>query len=343
MPEPRLESPRDAIVRVEVAGLCGSDLHVYRGRERGLDPGTVMGHEFAGTVLEVGDGVRGFRPGDRVVSPFTTSCGACFYCRRGLTARCSEGQLFGWVEGGRGLQGAQAEYVRVPLADSTLVRVPEGVHLEQALLAGDALATASFGVEMAAIEPGAVVAVVGCGPVGILTALAARERGAAPVFAIDVVPERLALAARFGATPLDLSRAHKQTTGGDRAAAFRVATEGRGADAVIEAVGTPEATRLAFELLRPGGVLVALGVHTEDRLAITPGEAYDRNLTYRAGRCPARRFMDELLERIRAGAHDLSPLISHRLPLDDGPRAYELFDRKLDGCIKVVFALEAER
>ncbi len=328
VPDPALEAPTDAIVRVRAAAVCGSDLHVYRGKETGLDPGTVMGHEFVGEVVEAGKGVRRFLPGDLVVSPFTTSCGACFYCRSGLTARCTAGQLFGWVEKGRGLQGVQAEYARVPLADSTLVRVPEGAPVEEALFAGDVLATGWFAAESAGAAPGAAVAVVGCGPVGLMAVIAARELGAERVFALDVLPERLALAERYGAEPVSIQE--------DAAVRVRDATGGRGADAVLEAVGSPEATRLAFDLARPGATVAAVGVHTEPHLPFSPGEAYDKNLTYRAGRAPARRYMERLLPLIHSRKYDLGALISHRLSLEDAPRGYDLFDRRLESCTKVM-------
>lgn len=332
VPDPEIREAGDVIVRVEAAAVCGSDLHVYRGLEAGLDAGTVMGHEFAGEVVAVGTSVTRFRPGDRVASPFTTSCGECFYCREGLTARCLQGQLFGWVEKGRGLHGVQAELVRVPLADSTLVLVPEGTPAETALFAGDILATGWFGAESAGAGPGRTVAVVGCGPVGLMAVLASRELGAERVFALDALPERLSLAERWGAEPVDVRGSRR----GEAAAAIREATDGRGVDAVVEAVGSPEATRLAFDLVRPGGAIGAVGVHTESHLAIAPGEAYDKNLTYRAGRAPARAYMERLLPLIRAGRYDLAALISHRLPLAEGPRGYDLFDRKLEGCTKVV-------
>lgn len=330
--EPAIEAPGDALVAVELAGVCGSDLHVYHGRERGLDPGTVLGHELVGTVVEIGRGVRRLRPGDRVASPFTTSCGECFYCRGGLTARCERGQLLGWVERGHGLHGAQAERLRVPLADSTLVAIPEGdrrVEAVEALLAGDVLATGWYAAERAGAGPGVTVAVVGCGPVGVAAALAAGELGAERVFAIDPVAGRRALAARFGAEPLDPVAAAP-------AAAVREATGGRGADAVVEAVGTPEATRLAVDLARPGGTVSAVGVHTEPAFAFTPGEAYDKNLTYRAGRCPARAYLDRLLARLAERDLGVAALVSHRLPLADAAHAYRIFSGKLDGCTKPV-------
>ena len=327
--DPRILEPGDVLVRVCVAGICGSDLHPYFGRERGLDPGTVMGHEFLGEIVEVGAGVTRFRVGDRVVAPFSTSCGACFYCRRGLTARCLRGQLFGWVQEGRGLQGAQAELVRVPLAEGTLVRVPDGLDDAVALLAGDILSTAAFAVDLAGVSPGELVAVVGCGPVGLLAIRAALGRGAREVMAVDPVPSRLELAARFGATPAG-------TGGPEAVAVVRERSEGRGADAAIEAVGSPESTRLAADLLRLGGRLAAVGVHVEPHLALSPGEIYDRNLRYASGRCPARHYMPASLEAAARDQALISTLISHRLPLSAGVEAYRRFAAREPGWAKVV-------
>ncbi|HYN23075.1 MAG TPA: alcohol dehydrogenase family protein [Thermoanaerobaculia bacterium] len=330
VPDPAILDPGDAIVRVKAAAICGSDLHVYRGLETGLDIGTVMGHELAGEVIETGSGVHRFGRGDLVVSPFTTSCGVCFYCRLGLTARCERGQLFGWVEKGSGLHGVQAEYVRVPLADSTLVAVPEGTPPEEALFAGDILATGWFGAESAGAAPGKAIAIVGCGAVGLMAVIAARELGADRIFAVDSLPDRLALAESWGAEPVDF-------TSEDPRERIRDATGGRGADGAVEAVGTPEASRLAFDLVRPGGTLAAVGVHVEPHFAVAPGAMYDKNLTYRAGRCPARAYMDRLLPLIASRKYALGALISHRLPLEDGATAYDLFDRRAAGCTKVIF------
>jgi 2-desacetyl-2-hydroxyethyl bacteriochlorophyllide A dehydrogenase len=330
VPDPQLREPGDVIVRVEWAGLCGSDLHPYFGREVGLDTGTVVGHELVGEVVETVPGATHFHKGDRVVSPFTTSCGTCFYCRRGLTARCERGQLFGWVERGKGLHGAQAELVRVPLADSTLLAVPDGVEPELALLAGDVLATGFFTASMGGVEAGDTVAVVGCGPVGLMAVLGARELGAGRVFAFDLVKERLEMAALYGAEALDALAV-------DPVEVLRDATEGRGADVVLEAVGSPEATRLAVDLLRPGGTVAAAGVHTEESFAFAPGEAYDKNLTYRAGRCPARVWGEKVLPLVAEGKYDLGAMITHRLPLARGPEAKRLVAERRDGCVKVVF------
>ncbi len=329
-PDPELVDPGDAIVEISVAGVCGSDLHPYFGRERGLDVGTVMGHEFVGHLVEVGTGVTELAVGDRVVAPFTTNCGECFFCRRGLTARCVHSQLFGWVENGLGLHGGQAELVRVPHADATLVRVPDTLKDDAlGLLAGDILSTAMFGAEMADVQDGDLVVVIGCGPVGVLAVRTALERGARTVVAVDRVPSRLALAERFGATPADFER-------GDPMAIVHELSEGRGADKAIEAVGTPQATRAAVDLLRLGGSLAALGVHTEEYLAISPGEIYDRNLRYAGGRCPVRHFLPRALEFIERDAALLSELISHRLPLSDGIEGYRMFAAREEGCTKVV-------
>jgi len=328
VPDPSLLAPTDAIVAVRLAAICGSDLHVWHGREAGLDQGTVMGHEFLGEVVEVGSAVSRFLPGDRVVSPFTTSCGACFYCSHGLPARCTRGQLFGWVERGNGLHGGQAELVRVPLADSTLLRIPDGLAAEPALLLGDVLATGYHCAVMGGVAPGSSCAVIGCGPVGLMAVLAAGERGAGQVFALDAVPERLALAARLGALPIDLRE-------GDAIESIRSATSGRGVDAALEAVGSPDASRIAFELVRPGGTIAAVGVHHEAAFPFSPGAAYDKNLTYRIGRCPARHYMEHLLPIARKRERDLAALFTHRMPLDQAPKGYRIFDAKAEGCIKV--------
>jgi threonine dehydrogenase-like Zn-dependent dehydrogenase len=332
VPEPALVDDGDAIVQVERAGLCGSDLHVYHGREVGLDEGTVLGHEVVGRVVEAGRGARGHPVGTRVVAPFSTACGRCFYCARGLSARCPEGALFGWVENGRGLHGGQAEFVRVPHADASLVAIDEELPAELALLLADVVPTGWHVARLGEVAAGDVVVVLGCGPIGLAAIVAAHQRSAGRVFAVDTVAERLALAARFGAEPL--------VPGDDLAPAVHDATEGRGADTALEAVGSPEASRLAFDLVRPGGVVAIAGVHHESRFAFSPLEAYDRNLTLRIGRCPARSLMDELLPWLRRRG-DLAAIVTHTSPISDGPAAYSMFDRKDDGCIKV--ALDPSR
>ncbi|KAL4429340.1 hypothetical protein ABPG77_005114 [Micractinium sp. CCAP 211/92] len=358
VPTPQIQEPGDAIVRVRLCGLCGSDLHPYHCREQGLDAGTVQGHEFVGHVVQAGAAVQSFRPGDRVMSPFTVNCGQCWFCQRGLTARCERSQLFGWVEGGCGLHGAQAEYVRVPMADATLAAVPADVSDEEALLLGDIFSTSYFCADNAGIaamaagarerlsaqqaasgaaKPAAavaadepVVAVVGCGPVGLLTVISARELGAARVLAIDSVPERLAMAQGFGAEPINREQQ-------DPVEAVRQATGGRGADAVLEVVGSPSALRAAYELVRPGGTISSVGCHTEPAFPFSPVDAYNKNITLKSGRCSARHYMDRLLPLVRSGKYDITTVISHRLPLSAGSEAYRMFDSRAEGCTKVVF------
>lgn len=339
VPEPEIEAPGDVIVRVRWAGLCGSDLHVWHGRERGIDRGTVMGHELVGTVVESGSAVTGFDVGDRVVSPFTTSCGSCPPCEEDLTARCLHGRLYGWVEGGLGLQGAQAEFVRVPLADGTLVRVPDGLPLDLALLAADILPTGAFGAALAGLEdvdedettrePEDFV-VLGCGAVGLSAILAARgHEGVGRIWALDLVPDRLDLAEHLGATPC---LANDRTV-----EAIRRATEGRGVAHALDAVGRPRAARMAWELLRAGGTLGIVGVHTEPHLPFSPVELYDKNVTLRTGRCSARSRLPETLDLLSRGELDATPILTHRVPLEDGPAVYEAFAERREGIVKAVF------
>ncbi len=327
--DPTIESEADAIVRVDLAGVCGSDLHVYHGRETGLDEETILGHEFVGQIEAVGQKVARFKPGDRVVSPFTTNCGDCFYCLEGLTARCVRGQLFGWREAGQGLHGAQAQYVRVPLADTTLVAIPEEVTPEEALLAGDVFSTGFFAATAGEVGPGDVVAVLGCGPVGLMAALSARLLGAERVFALDRIEERLALARDFGVEAVNFENQSPKDVVAE-------ATESRGADVVLEAVGSQKASRLAVDLVRPGGVVSVVGVHTEPSFDFSPVLAYDKNLTYRIGRCSARHFLDRTLELLSSNKPPISRIISHRLPLADGAHAYRIFANRTEGCTKAV-------
>ena len=329
VPDPRIEGPGDAIVQVERAGLCGSDLHVYHGREAGIDPGTVMGHEFVGRVAETGPDAFALA-GRRVVAPFTSACGHCFYCLRGLSARCPSGALFGWVQDGAGLEGGQAEFVRVPLAASTLVPIDDDLPAAIALLLADVLPTGWHAARMGEVGPDSVVVVLGCGPIGLAAVASAVEQKARRVFAVDGVAERLALAQRFGAEPLQRDS--------DLAGVVRDATEGRGADAVLEAIGSEAAGRLAFDLVRPGGIVSIVGVHHESRFAFSPVEAYDRNLTLRIGRCPARSLMEEL-RGLLTRRKDLGAIVTHELRLAGGTEAYRRFDLKEDGCIKVAFTL----
>lgn len=325
--EPDLLDPRDAVVAVTAAGLCGSDLHPYEGREA-VRFGVVQGHEIVGEVLSVGSAVTAFKRGDRVLASFTTSCGLCDFCRRGLSARCVSGELFGYgpPDGARPpLQGGQAERVRVPLADSTLVAVPPAVTDAEAVLLTDNLPTAWYAAQRADITPGASVAVVGLGSVGLLALAAARSAGAGSVVAVDPVEDRRRRAAALGATTVDPEAAAKM--------------EGQ-FDAVVEAAGTAPAQRLAFSLLRPGGVLSLISVQTAEHFAFTPVHAYDANATIRAGRAPVRSVLEDLLPRIAAGELRIpvETVVTHpAVPLEEGPGTYRRFAAREAGLVKAYF------
>lgn len=331
VPDAELIGPTDAIVQVEIAGLCGSDLHPYWGRERGLDPGTVMGHEFVGRVVALGGQVRKFSIGDLVFAPFSTSCGQCYYCRNGLPSRCQYGHLFGWRSQQNGLHGGQSQYVRVPLADGTLLPVPPTVSHELALLLGDNLSTGYYCTELAEVRPSGTYAIIGCGNVGLMAIVAARLKGCENLITIDPVPERRELAEQLGARAL--------APDAGVLAEVRRHSDGRGADGVLELVGMPEAQRMAYDLVRPGGTIATVGCHCDQTFAFSPVQAYDKNLSYRTGRCPARYYMEQLLQRPEIQALNWAPFITHRFDLSDGPRAYEVFSRRQEGIVKGVFDL----
>jgi threonine dehydrogenase-like Zn-dependent dehydrogenase len=327
--DPGILHPADAIVQISLSGICGSDLHVYHGRESGIDEGTVMGHEFTGTIIETGTEVKKFKKGSRVLSPFTTSCGNCFYCSIGLTCRCEKGNLFGWVQSGQGLQGAQAQFIRVPLSDTTLIPLSNDINEEKGLLLGDIFSTGYFCAENAGINSKGTYVVIGCGPVGLMTVIAAKHLGAENLFAVDHSIERLQMAKEFGAYPLQASSI-------DVKEKILNATNGRGADAVMEVVGSSDALRSAIDILRPGGTLSSVGVHTARYFSFSPGEAYDKNLVYRIGRCPAHYYAEKLLKEEVIQKYPVENIITHRFPLREGAKAYEVFDKKMDHCIKAV-------
>ncbi|CAN5543076.1 alcohol dehydrogenase family protein [soil metagenome] len=329
IPDAEIISSTDVVVKMKVCAICGSDLHVYHEREKGIDTATAMGHEFVGEIVEVGKDVITHRKGDLVMSPFTTSCGHCFYCRTGLTCRCVHNQLYGWIEKGKGLHGGQAEYIRVPLADSTLMKIPDGVSLEEGLLLGDIFSTGFFCAQQADINPKGTYAVIGSGPVGLMTIIGARELGAERIYAIDTVPERLTMAKAFGAQVIN---AKEQSA----LEIIKEITEGRGADAVMEAVGSYSAVRLAMDLVRPGGIISSVGVCTDEQLAFSPVEAYNKNLTYKIGRCPARFLMEQLIPVVQSKRYNLTSVFSHHMKLSEGVTGYDIFANKKDNCLKVL-------
>jgi threonine dehydrogenase-like Zn-dependent dehydrogenase len=329
VPAPILVNTNDVIIKVNCCAICGSDLHVYYGRETGLDQHTCMGHEFAGEVVEVGKDVKTLSMGDRVISPFTVSCGRCYYCNIGLTSRCVESKLFGWVEKGKGLHGGQAEFVRVPLADSTLIKLPEGVSIEEGVLAGDVIATGFYSAKQANVKAGGVYVVIGCGPVGLMAILGAREYGAEKIFAIDKEMSRLRAAQQFGAIPIDASTSNALEI-------IRDASQGRGADAVMEAIGSAFSVQLSYDIVRPGGIISSVGVCTDKYLPFSPVQAYDKNLTYVTGRCPARAMMPTVIPLIQEKKYPFLSIITHRMSLSEGVRGYSIFANKREDCLKVM-------
>ena len=334
LPDPTVTVPTDVVVAVRRAGLCGSDLHPYEGREP-VRFGVVCGHEAVGEVVAAGTEVDGFAVGDRVLVPFTTSCGACGPCRRGLTARCVRGELFGFGPADDptvpALHGCQAQYVRVPLAGSTLVRVPADVDDTAAVLLTDNLPTGWCAVERAGVGAGDALAVVGLGAVGLCAVAVATATGAGPVLAVDPVAERRRAAARLGA---------EVATPEDAAATMAALAPGDGAPAVVEAAGTTAAQRLACALVRPGGTLSVIAVQTGAGFGFTPVAAYDANLTVRFGRASVRAALDRVLPQVDDLVARLAQVVLTRPALDlaDGPDAYARFARRDADTVKVVFA-----
>jgi 2-desacetyl-2-hydroxyethyl bacteriochlorophyllide A dehydrogenase len=317
--EPQLLDSRDAIVRIEASGVCGSDLHIYHGRVQ-IEPGFTIGHEYVGTVTAVGDEVRDVAAGDRVLGCFQTACGRCFFCRRGWFHKCDESRTFGHGAALGSLQGTQAEQALVPNADLVLRKVPAGMSDEVALFAGDVMGTGYHAAAESGLQAGDVAAVLGLGPVGLCAVQAALAVGASHVIAIDTVPERLAVAESFGAQPVHLTEQ-------DARAAAREATEGRGVDACIDAVGDPRALELAIRLTRKCGTVQAVGVYAE-RCEVHMGLFWIKALNMRSGHANVIGHVDQVLELMAGGRLDPGPLVTHHMSLEDAPEAYALYDRR---------------
>lgn len=324
-PVPQLKSPKDVIVKVHTTALCGSELHTYRGIQPS-EPGIIMGHEFTGTVVEAGSEVKAIKVGDRVVAPFTASCGECFYCQSGFSARCTQSQLFGSAA----LDGGQAEYVRIPFADGTAMAAPPAGEIEDRtlILMADIFPTGYFGAKNAfgLLHPQpageATVVVVGCGPVGLCAVISALEYRPRHLFAVDGVESRLALAEKLGAEPLNFAVLGKE----GMLKRVGEVTQGRGADAVIEVVGLSPALRTAFDLLRPFGVISSIGVHNAE-IPWSGEEAYGKNLRLQMGRCPVRSIASEALPVLARNQQKLSFMFDKMMPLSEAVEGYDLFDK----------------
>lgn len=376
VPDPQIIDPTDTVIEVTTTGLCGSDLHLYEVLGPFLDAGDILGHEPMGVVAEVGPEVRDLKAGDRVVVPFNVSCGTCFMCERGLHSQCETTQvhehgcgasLFGYTKLYGQVPGGQAEYLRVPFADTLPIRVPEGPPDERFVYLSDVLPTAWQAVVYADVPPGGSVAVLGLGPIGDMCTRIAAHRGAGRVIGIDLVPERLARAAGHGVQVYDLSQYGDQLVD-----AVRDATGGRGPDAVIDAVGMeahgsagvkaaqtatgllPDAMasalmkkagvdrlgalKLAIELVRRGGTISLSGVYggTADPLPLLT--MFDKQIQLRMGQANVRRWVDDLMPLLTDGDPlGVEGFATHHLSLDDAPKAYEDFQRKRDNMVKVLF------
>ncbi|KAK5117110.1 hypothetical protein LTR85_009041 [Meristemomyces frigidus] len=334
-PYPKLQNPTDAILKVSSTALCGSDLHFYRGHLK-CPPDFICGHEFVGEIVEKGDAVKKFELGDKVVVPFFTACGECYYCVRGQASRCSKGELFGNSVPANTVDGGQAEYVRCPLADSTFVKTPEGIPEEMLVLMADIFPTGYFAAqrflknlnERDRKEYTAVV--VGCGPVG-LCAITCALTMVDTVYAVDSVPDRLEEAAKLGAKTINLNDNPVQK--------IKDATGGRGADVVMEVVGHADAFNLSFDMIRPWGCISSIGVHTET-FPVNGLLLYGKNVTMAFGRCPVRSIFEEALALLVQEQKKVAFLCGKTMSLEEAPKAYEDFEqRKVH---KIVFKMDAK-
>ncbi|MGB3309818.1 MAG: zinc-dependent alcohol dehydrogenase [Nodosilinea sp.] len=369
VPDPKILNPHDAILKVTSTAICGSDLHLYDGYIPTMQSGDILGHEFMGEVVETGPEVTNLKAGDRVVVPFTISCGSCFFCNRDLWSLCdntnpnawmaekfyghSPSGLFGYSHLMGGYAGGQAEYVRVPFANVGPLKVPDGLTDEQVLFLTDIFPTGYMAAENCDIQPGEVVAVWGCGPVGQFAIRSAMMLGAERVIAIDRIPERLALAAAAGAETINYEEM-------DAGVALKEMTGGFGPDCCIDAVGmeahgtgvmalydtVKQAVRMetgramvlrqAIVACRKGGKVSVPGVYGGFIDKMPMGAFVNKGLTMRSGQTHVHKYLRPLLERIQNGDIDPTFLITHRLPLEDAPNAYKIFRDKKEDCIKVV-------
>jgi threonine dehydrogenase-like Zn-dependent dehydrogenase len=367
--DPTIINPRDAIIKVTKAAICGSDVHLYDGYVPGMLRGDILGHEFMGEVVEVGSGVANLSAGDRVVVPFPISCGNCFFCEREMFSLCENSNpnaklaekfwghspcgIYGYSHLLGGYAGGQAEYVRVPFADIGPIKIPDTLGDEQVLFLGDILPTGYMAAENCNIQQGDTVAVWGCGPVGLFAIKSALLLGAGRVIGIDRFPERLRMAERAGAELINYDEQDALST-------LNEMTGGRGPDACIDAVGMeahmhgaqeaydkvkqalrmetdrPGVLRQAIQACRKGGIVSVPGVYGGVVDKIPFGAIVNKALTIKAGQTHVQHYMKPLLARIEAGELDPSFIITHRVGIDDVPDAYEMFRNKEDGCVKVV-------
>jgi len=348
VPEPSIQEPTDAIVRLTGSAICGTDLHFVRGSMSGMRAGTILGHEGVGVVEQLGDDVRDLEVGDRVVIPSTIACGSCAYCRAGYFAQCLRANpngpeagtaFFGGPQATGPFDGLQAEKARIPYANVGLVKLPDEVEDDDALLISDIFPTAWFAARLAEITKGDTVAVFGCGPVGLLTIVSARLQGAGRVLAVDQVHDRLEQARRLGAETVDFSREDPVQT-------LRRLTDGTGPDRVVDAVGVDaeapddgsepdQALRWAIDAVAKAGTVAIVGVYPPEAERFPIGMAFNKNLTLQMGNCNHRRYIPELVELVRAGVVRPSALLTQADDMRDAVSAYDAFDRHAEGWHKV--------
>ncbi len=320
VPKPAIKGSGDALVRVTLGSVCGSDLHILHGHTP-MNVGAVLGHEFVGVVEDVGSEVKRFKAGDRVVSSFFTSCGHCTLCRKGWFNQCVDKATFGHGEYFGGLGGGQAEYVVVPNADHTMETIPAAMADEQAIFVGDILSTGYFGAERAEIKPGDVVAVVGAGPVGLMATMCSQLFGPARTFVIDMVDSRLEIAQELGGIPINTKLVHPVQ-------AIEAETEGVGADSSIECVGLLPAVDTAIQCVRGGGTISMVGVPSAVLGDFPYMRMWLKSLSFRAGWCNVQAYMRPLLDLVAAGRLHPEKIISHRMKLDDAEEAYRMFEAR---------------
>ncbi len=360
VPDPVIEHPDDAIVRVTRACICGSDLHLYHGLVPDTRVGTIFGHEFTGIVQEVGSGVQRLKVGDHVLVPFNVFCGSCYFCQRELYANCHNvnpeatalGGVYGYSHTAGGYDGGQAEYVRVPFADIGPTVIPPGMHIEDAVLLTDVVPTGYQAAEMGDIKENDTVVVFGAGPIGIMAARCAWLMGAGRVIVVDCVDYRLEFVAAYGpAETVDFREVD------DMAVHIKKMTDWLGADVCIDAVGceadgnflqsltgvrmklqagAATALHWAINSVRKGGNVSIVGVYGPTFNAVPIGSAMNKGLTLRMNQCSVKRHLPRLIEHVQAGRINPRALITHRVPLEEVDDAYHLFSAKKDGCIKAV-------
>lgn len=354
--DPKIEKPDDIIIKVTSAAICGSDLHLFHGMVPNMKKGSILGHEAMGIVVEAGPEVTKVRKGDRVIVPFPVACGHCRFCESRLYSQCDNsnpnyecGGVFGCGDTYGGYDGGQAELLRVPYANVGPRAVPEDLEDEQVLFLTDVLPTAYWGVETGGVKKDDTVIVLGCGPVGLTAIKWSIMAGAGRVLAVDYLGYRLEHAGRYGVETVNLEEyedtgeyLHEKTNGGADVVLDCVGADGKMTTfEKIETLlklqgGSKSAIEIAAQAVRKGGTVVFIGVYGARYNMFPLGDFFVKNVTLRMGQCPVHAYIDPILKLIRKGSFNPVDIISHRLPLDMGSHAYEIFDKKEDNCIKVV-------